>query len=273
MTKEFENVLRCPVCGAALEARGDSLVCLGARPHTFDLASAGYVNLASSRAAGGGDDAELIRARTAFLEKGHYAPVADAVCEMLATYAKGGTVLDAGCGEGYYSLRMASNGHRVVGIDLSKRGVLHAAKAAKRAGTGAFFAVAGIFELPIADASVDAVVSLFAPVCESEFLRVLKPGGVLVLVGAGPSHLYSLKRVLYDTPYLNEARADLPSDMRRVVERRVRYVTEVEGEGLSQLFSMTPYFYRTSREGKARLDACERLGVDVDVEVAVYQKD
>lgn len=272
MTDGFHGVLRCPVCASALEEKGNTLVCLGARPHSFDLASAGYVNLASSRAAGGGDDAELIRARTAFLEKGHYAPIADAVCEVLSEHAKGGRVLDAGCGEGYYSSYIAKKGHRVIGIDLSKRGVLHAAKTAKREGTGAFFAVAGIFDLPLADASVDAVVSLFAPVCEAEFSRVLKPGGVLLLVGAGAEHLFSLKRVLYDTPYLNEARADLPSGMTLLEKRAVRYVTEVEGEALWQLFSMTPYFYRTSREGKARLAATAQLGVDVDVEIAVYQK-
>jgi 23S rRNA (guanine745-N1)-methyltransferase len=132
--------------------------------------------------------------------------------------------------------------------------------------------VAGIFTLPVADASVDAVVSLFAPVCEEEFLRVLKPGGVLILVGAGAEHLYSLKRVLYDTPYENEPRADLPKGMRLLRNDRLRYAFSADNATLQDLFAMTPYFYRTSKKGQERLAATDALDVDVDVEFAVYQK-
>lgn len=272
MQNFWENLLRCPVCHADVALDGGVLFCKGARRHCFDLSGAGYVNLASAKAAGGGDDAELIRARTAFLTAGHYAPVADEIAALLDTYAPKGFVLDAGCGEGYYTAKMADTGLRALGIDLSKRGVLHAAKTAKRQGTGAFFAVAGIFDLPCRDTSLDAVTSIFAPVCEAEFLRVLKPGGVLVLAGAGADHLYSLKQVLYDTPYRNEARADLPREMELLETRRVRYVAEMGQTDLAALFAMTPYFYRTGEAGRARLAATASLGVDVDVEIAVYRK-
>ena len=272
MQNFWETVLRCPVCHADMALDGGVLGCKGTRRHCFDLSGAGYVNLASAKASGGGDDAELIRARTAFLSAGHYAPVAREITALLARYASGGCVLDAGCGEGYYTAQMARAGLHAIGIDLSKRGVLHAAKSAKREGTGAFFAVAGIFDLPCLDTSLDAVTSIFAPVCEAEFSRVLKKGGVLVLAGAGAEHLYSLKRVLYDTPYLNEPRADLPREMELVETRRVRYVAEMEQAHLTTLFAMTPYFYRTSEEGRARLAATPSLGVDVDVEITVYRK-
>ena len=269
----LEQLLKCPVCGKEMDRADNVLFCKGERRHTFDVAGAGYVNLASSKAAGGGDDAALIQARTAFLEKECYRPIADAVCQALYAYAgEHATVLDAGCGEGYYAAQMSKKGYAVLGLDLSKRGVTHAAKKAKREGLNAFFCVAGIFELPLADASVDAVVSLFAPVAEEEFLRVLKPGGVLVLVGAGEEHLFSLKRVLYDTPYRNEPRADLPTRMTRIAAERVRYCFEADNTTLSELFSMTPYYYRTSKEGVARLAATPSLAVDVDAEILVYQK-
>lgn len=272
MTQWWEHVLRCPVCGASMHREGGSLGCTGARRHCFDIASAGYVNLAGAKASGGGDDAELIRARSAFLEQGHYQPIANMICEALAAYCPGGIVLDAGCGEGYYSMEMAKGGAKIIGIDLSKRGILHAAKRAKREGSDAMFAVAGIFELPLADACADAIVSLFAPVCETEFLRVLKPGGVLFLVGAGPEHLLSLKRVLYDTPYENEARADAPQSMSLLESKRLQYRADVAHDALQSLFAMTPYYYRTSKEGVARLDATKRLDVDIDVTLAVYRK-
>ena len=270
--KSLIDILKCPVCGAQMAREGNALFCAGARRHCYDISAAGHVNLAGAKQAGGGDDSALIRARTAFLGKGHYAPIAERVCRILEQICKGGTVLDAGCGEGYYAAQMARAGFSVLGVDLSKRGVMHAAKNAGRAGLDALFAVAGIFTLPVADESVDAVVSLFAPVCEEEFLRVLKPGGVLILVGAGPAHLFSLKRVLYDTPYENEARADQPRGMTLLQKDRVRYTFAADNATLQDLFAMTPYFYRTSKEGTERLAATPSLDVDVDVEVAVYQK-
>ena len=269
----WEKLLKCPVCGSEIQRDGGVLFCKGARRHCFDIAGAGYVNLASSKAAGGGDDAALIRARTAFLEKDCYKPIADAVCAALHTHAgENLAVLDAGCGEGYYSAKMAECGHRVVGSDLSKRGITHAAKQAARKGLSAFFCVAGIFDLPVADASVDAVVSLFAPVAEEEFLRVLKPGGVLVLVGAGEEHLFSLKRVLYDTPYRNQPRADLPAAMAQIASERVRYTFDADTQTLQELFAMTPYYYRTPKQGVARLGETASLAVDVDAEILVYRK-
>ena len=246
--------------------------CTGTRRHCYDRSSAGYVNLAGAKQSGGGDDAALIRARTSFLEKGHYAPIAVQVCRALTEFCGSGKVLDAGCGEGYYAAQMAKAGFSVLGVDLSKRGITHAAKQATREGLEALFAVAGIFTLPVADASVDAVVSMFAPVCEAEFLRVLKPGGVLVLVGAGAEHLLSLKSVLYDVPYQNEPRADLPQGMTLLHQERLRYAFAADNSTLQDLFAMTPYFYRTSVQGRERLIKTDALNVDVDVEIMVYQK-
>ncbi len=269
----WEKLLKCPVCGGEIQRESGVLSCKGARRHCFDLASAGYVNLASSKAAGGGDDAALIRARTAFLDKEHYEPIARAVCDALHAHAgERATVLDAGCGEGYYSAKMAECGHTVLGLDLSKRGITHAAKQASRKGLNAFFCVAGIFDLPLADACVDAVVSLFAPVAQEEFLRVLKPGGVLILVGAGEEHLFSLKSVLYDTPYRNQPRADLPTAMTQIANERVRYTFEADTQTLQELFAMTPYYYRTPKQGVARLAQTDLLAVDVDAEILVYRK-
>ena len=268
----WNDILRCPVCGEAVEVQGKSLFCKGARRHCFDFAKEGYVNLAPSAASGGGDDAGLIRSRTAFLSAGHYAPLADHICDILTAQVPDGVVVDAGCGEGYYSCQMAAKGLHVLGVDLSKNGIKHAAKMPEGRASEALFAVAGLFTLPVADASVDAVVSLFAPVAEEEFLRVLKPGGILLLAGAGPDHLLDLKRVLYDTPYQNQPRADAPASMEQLAAERLTLSMELDRDALGALFAMTPYFYRTSKEGRARLEACERLSVGAEVDILLYRK-
>lgn len=269
----YENLLRCPVCGAAVTKRENSLFCKGERPHCFDISAEGYVNLASSKESGGGDDKGLIAARTLFLTAGHYLPFAERIAALLNAYtAPGALVVDAGCGEGYYACHMAREGYRVLGVDLSKRGIRHAAKTAGREGLQAFFAVAGIFRMPVADEGADAVISLFAPIAEEEFLRILKPGGILITAGAGKRHLLSLKRVLYDTPRENEPRADLPVKMASLHGEVLRFDMQLSSREIEALFAMTPYYYRTSREGQARLAALTSLSCEAEMDIRVYQK-
>lgn len=268
----WSSSLRCPVCGATTSKQSNSLFCHGTRRHCFDFAAEGYVNLAGAKAAGGGDDGTLIAARTAFLSSGHYEPFAARIAELLRAYSQGLTVVDAGCGEGYYTCRLAGEGFQCYGFDLSKRGVRAAAKRATREGVDAFFAVAGIYTLPLQDASVDAVVSLFAPVAEQEFLRVLKPGGILLVSGAGRNHLLSLKRVLYEQPHENEPRADLPASMTELARETLSFSMELESKAIGNLFAMTPYYYRTSREGQERLAACEHLACEAEMDIFIYRK-
>ena len=270
----IDNVLKCPVCELDLCTKGNSLTC--ERGHCFDLASAGYVNLASSKQAGGGDSKELVAARMAFLGAGYYEPFAREVCLRVAQYAHGGVVIDAGCGEGYYSLLAAREAEAdVCGFDLSKFAVMAAAKAAKRQSIDAAFAVAGIFDMPLRDGCADLVMNLFAPCAAEEFCRVLKPGGHLIVAGAGENHLEGLKRLIYDEFIPNQTRADLPDipQLCLVEQARITYDISVERhEDIMALFSMTPYYYRTAEAGRARLESALRLDTKVDFDIFVYKK-
>ena len=211
------ELFRCPVCGASFHKVENSLFCNGARCHCFDFSSCGYVNLATSAQSNGGDSKEAVRARSAFLRSGYYRQAADAIAETVAAYVPAnGTVIDAGCGEGYYAETVAAHGFRVVGFDLSKAACERAAKQAKANQTLRFqpkFAVAGVFSLPLQDACADAVINVFAPCAETEYARILKPGGILLVAGAGEKHLLGLKKAIYENPYLNTPRADLPRFM------------------------------------------------------------
>ena len=112
--------LRCPLCGEALAVCGNSLVCAGARRHTYDMARAGYVNL-NTHLPQSGDTAEMAAARQAFLRRGSYAPLAAALTRSAAAYAPAFDLLcDAGCGEGYYTEAVGERFAAVLGADLSK---------------------------------------------------------------------------------------------------------------------------------------------------------
>ena len=272
------GAMRCPVCKREMSLREGgcvSLVCGGARTHCFDLASSGYVNLSSPTKSGGGDSKQAVRARSDFLNTGLYEPIADALRALLAKYlSPDALVIDAGCGEGYYSERIAADGYSLAGFDLSKFATDAAAKRAKAKGrANAFFGVASVFSLPIADSSADAVVNIFAPCAENEYSRVLKDGGLLFVVAAGPEHLLGLKKAIYTEIHRNEARADMPTNMKLIHNERLTYNINVEGnESIKNLFAMTPYYWKTSQNDVQKLEALECLETEIDINFEVYQK-
>lgn len=269
-----DGVLICPVCGRNLYREGKSFFCSSPKRHCFDVSASGYVNLSPGRATGG-DGKEAVRARTEFLSLGHYRPISDKICEMIGEI-KGKTIIDAGCGEGYYTNNLAlQTGASVYGFDLSKEAIMAASKQAGRQGiSNLLFCVAGIYSLPVCDESADVITNIFAPCAEAEFCRTLKKGGSLVLVSAGKDHLMGLKRAIYDSVYPNEERADTPSQMTLVEKIELKYVIKLDNGGdIRNLFSMTPYSYRTSEKDHKKLLSLDRLETEVNVEIAVYRKE
>ena len=275
------GALICPVCGAPLGREGNSYICAGTggKRHCFDCASTGYVNLGFVHGHGAmsGDPPEAVRARTAFLDRGYYKPAADMIKRIADEYSPAGIFADAGCGEGYYSVQLASDERFVFGADLSKYAVERAAKRAAAEGKRGkcLFAVASVYELPLADGSARGLLCMFSPCAEAEYTRVLERGGILIVGSAGPRHLYGLKAAVYDTPTLNEPRADLPSGMELLACERLTYnmsFTPDRRGDISALFGMTPYKYRTSAEDSQRLGALECLECEADFEFRVYRK-
>ena len=271
----MKNILSCPVCKAEIYRDEKSYFCTGEKKHCFDISSAGHINLCPGKATGG-DDKHAVRSRTEFLNLGYYLPISKKICEILSDLDEGSNVVDAGCGEGYYSNNIAKNSKASVwGFDLSKEAIISASKSTKRQGiSNSMFFVGGIYDIPVRDASVDVVTNIFAPCCEKEFSRVLKNGGRFVAVVAGKEHLLGLKRAIYENVYTNEERADMPRNMRLLEKHNVKYTVTIDGaEAIRNLFSMTPYSYRTSEKDYEKLMALTSLTTEVDVDIYVYRKD
>ena len=97
----------CPICSRALEERGGAAVC--SFGHSYDKSKYGYYNLLVGNAGGvHGDNREMVAARRVFLDMGYYEPLREAVADTVLLHtASGSAVLDAGCGEGYYTARLA----------------------------------------------------------------------------------------------------------------------------------------------------------------------
>ncbi len=274
-------IWNCPICGKPLHLAEKSFRC--EKGHSFDKGRSGYVHLLPSNRQNAklpGDNPEMVRARRNFLQKGHYAHLLDALCSAAVEHLpKGGVFLDAGCGEGYYtkgvraalvqSGTVSENEQCAYGVDISKT----AADLAARADKGTCYAVGSVFHLPVQDASCDMVMSIFAPYCGEEFLRVLKPNGCFIMAIPAARHLWELKAAVYDTPYENEVKdyalEGFSFTEKRCADRRIFIDNSQE---IADLFSMTPYAYRTGAKERERLAALNTLETQTAFEVLVYHK-
>lgn len=259
----------CPVCGKKLILSGSAFSC--SERHSFDRARKGYVNLLTGSGTGRhGDDKLMVRARTRFLDKGYYAPLAERLAALAAEEAPA-LIIDAGCGEGYYTGMISRRvpDADIIGLDISKDAV---AAAAKRCPTGRF-AVASTASIPLENGCADIMLNIFSPFFPAEFARVLKPGALLLRVIPLEKHLHGLREFVYDVPYDNEL-PSLDDDHFEIAgTEELRYSIRLDGrEDISDLFMMTPYYYKTSAADQAKLERAEHLETEIEFGIIKYRK-
>ncbi len=281
-------ILQCPVCRNPLLNSADGYQC--SNNHTFDAAREGYVNVLLSHKKNSkepGDNKEMIRSRRRFLDLGLYDRISDGINEAIAgNLPEPGeknafNVLDAGCGEGFYLKRLKEflaqrSGTRVpveyYGVDISKFAVR---QATQRDWTISWF-VASIIDLPFVQSSFDMILNIFSPADFPEFSRVLGGTGKLLTVSPGPRHLNGLRKIIYPN-----AREHAPSTICEEAiglfslstETRINYQVELKSrEAIMDLLAMTPYFWNIDLKTKAKVEALDRLALDVDVELRAFEK-
>ena len=263
----------CPHCGAVLSRDTAQWRCENG--HCFDVARQGYVNLLpvfQKHSKHPGDSLLQVAARREFLDGGTYLPVAEMLCTLAAENAPR-TVLDVGCGEGYYltKLQAAFPGLEGWGIDVSKDAVRYAAVRNRSAS----FLTATASHLPFEDGSFDLLTSMFALTLPEEFARVLRSGGRFIQVTAGAEHLLGLKSVIYPVVRQQEKHpaAEL-SGFRLLREEMLEFdFTLIGSERILALLSMTPHIMRITAEGMARARALERLDDRAQILFRVFKKE
>lgn len=261
-------MLVCPKCKQELKRIDRTYQC--ARHHSFDIAKRGYVNLVLGCHKGSGDDKDMIRARTNFLGQGYYQPLRDRLAALLEDLNPA-VLVDAGSGEGYYTnhIKRALPLCRVYGFDLSKYAVDEACKAHENI----LYGVCSVFHMPLMDASADVLLSIFAPVDESENARILQEQGYFIKVGPGPKHLLELKQTLYDDAYENEESNQPYEFFKLYHEESLEYTIELSSqEDIWALFQMTPYYWKSPKAGSDRLRQLAYLKTQVQFQVQVYRK-
>ncbi|MER7229839.1 putative RNA methyltransferase [Streptomyces olivaceus] len=261
------DTLRCPVCGASLRPAQGALRC--PTGHTFNIARQGYVSLLTGTRALSGDDTAMVQARTRFLATGTYAPVSRVLTHLAAeAVSTRGTVLDAGCGTGYYLAGVLDRlpTARGLGLDASVRALRSAVRSHERAAAASW----DVFRpFPLADQAVDVVLNVFAPRNPPEFHRVLRGSGRLIVVRPTHQHLAELRAhvpgtVTIDPDKERRLRRALGPFFEAAGTRRLEYTAELTRQEAVDLVGMTPSARHLSQEDLACRGALpDRITVSV----------
>ena len=271
---------RCPLCQLPLITNDAGLSC--ANRHQFDRAREGYYHLLpvqQKKSLTPGDSAEMIQARRAFLAAGFYQPLSDAVNQLFFTASASSAgsaqtpaaLLDIGCGEGYYSNRLANTLPEldVYGIDISKAAV----KAASKTYPKLHCAVASSYHLPFADAAFSRLLRIYAPSEPKELARVAAPGALLLTVTPAPEHLLQLKQRIYSEVRLHPADIQPQSGFAHLQRQQLSWLFQPAAAAeLEQLLQMIPLGYKVNAEVKQQL--LQQLpAIQLDFYLDLYQRD
>jgi 23S rRNA (guanine745-N1)-methyltransferase len=266
------NVLYvCPVCGGSLQLHQSGKTYTCQNQHSFDLAKEGYLNLLPvqhKHSKEPGDSKQMMTARREFLEAGFYEPMAKTVAMMInanRTVGQNMRLLDLGCGEGYYSRKIASycNHHEQIalhGIDIAKFAIAAAAKKQPNAR----FIVASSNRLPYPDQYFDFVLRVFAPSDDDELKRVLKSSGHLLTVTPGPRHLWQLKEFIYAEVKEHASESLVPQGFERLTTQRISYKITPNPQQRMALLQMTPFAWRANESVQQSLSSVSELEIETD---------
>lgn len=278
---DIMSILKCPVCNQALNKIDKQYVCIN--KHSYDISKKGYANLILANQGHSlieGDKKDMVDARSRFLDSNKYKVLLDALIKIVNDFAKdNSTICDIACGEGYYTnsihKKLKDTKHiKTVGIDISKFAINHSCtrKNIDKL-TDIDYFIGNMDYLPFLDNSFSLLINCFAPINEKEFYRVLEKGGYYIRVLPGIYHLYELKAFLYNEVHLNVPKEENLEGFSLVKEETVSSLIQLNNQELLDLFTMTPYYYKTSLEAKERLKECQSLDTKIEFTIRIYKKD
>ena len=260
----------CPICQTALIYTQPSYRC--SNNHCFDQAKEGYVNLLPvqlKHSKQPGDNKAMVNARRDFLAQGYYQPLVEQLLLLQQQYTNNNSkVLDAGCGEGYYTHQHVNHANAVYGVDIAKEAVKKSAKKYKEP----HFSVATLSHLPFANSYFNWIFSVYAPILEQEFTRVLANDGYLLTVTPGKRHLYELKDIIYQSAQEHDDEKEVIQSLTLVHEQQISYTMTIKtADDLRNLLSLTPYAFKASTQALATIAEQVNFTCQADFVIRLYQ--
>lgn len=259
----------CPLCQENLTLVETSLKC--SNRHSFDLAKFGYVNLAPQIKQSANYDKKNFQNRQQILEAGFYQAILEGISDLLATNPSAQTVLDIGCGEGFYSRKLQETHSNKIfyAFDISKDSVQIAAKSEPNWAVNWF--VGDLARLPIKDASTDILLDIFSPANYGEFRRVLSKDGVLIKVIPTENHLKEIRQLVQDQltkkDYSNQDIKEHFQEHFSIQSSQIASLTKpITAEQRQALLSMTPLLFHVDQ---SKIDWSQLAEITIEAEILV----
>ena len=259
----------CPVCQENLTLLESSLKCNNR--HSFDLAKFGYVNLAPQIKQSANYDKENFQNRQEILESGFYQAILEVVSDLLSNSKNAKTILDIGCGEGFYSRKLQERhpDKTFYAFDISKDSVQIAAKSEPNWAVNWF--VGDLARLPIKDASMDILLDIFSPANYGEFRRVLSKDGILIKVIPTKNHLKEIRQRVQDQltnkDYSNQDIKNHFQEHFTILSSQTASLTKtITTEQLQALLSMTPLLFHVNQ---SKIDWSDLTEITIEAEILV----
>lgn len=259
----------CPICQENLTLLETNFKCCNR--HSFDLAKFGYVNLAPQIKQSANYDKENFQNRQQILEAGFYQAILDAVSDLFASSKTTTTILDIGCGEGFYSrkLQESHSEKTFYAFDISKDSVQIAAKSEPNWAVNWF--VGDLARLPIKDASMDILLDIFSPANYGEFRRVLSKDGILIKVIPTENHLKEIRQRVQDQltnkEYSNQDIKEHFQEHFTILSSQSASLTKtITAEQLQALLSMTPLLFHVDQ---SKIDWSQLTEITIEAEILV----
>lgn len=259
----------CPICQENLTLLESSLKCCNR--HSFDLAKFGYVNLAPQIKQSANYDKENFQNRQQILEAGFYQAILEAISDLLASSKNAKTILDIGCGEGFYSRKLQKRhpDKTFYAFDISKDSVQIAAKSEANWAVNWF--VGDLARLPIKDASMDILLDIFSPANYGEFRRVLSKDGILIKVIPTENHLKEIRQKVQDQltnkEYSNQDIKNHFQNNFTILSSKTASLTKpITADQLQALLSMTPLLFHIDQ---SKIDWSQLIEITIEAEILV----
>ena len=259
----------CPICQENLTLLESSLKCCNR--HSFDLAKFGYVNLAPQIKQSANYDKENFQNRQQILEAGFYQAILEAVSDLLSNSKNAKTILDIGCGEGFYSRKLQERhpDKTFYAFDISKDSVQIAAKSEPNWAVNWF--VGDLARLPIKDGSMDILLDIFSPANYGEFRRVLSKDGILIKVIPTENHLKEIRQKVQDQltnkDYSNQDIKEHFQEHFTILSSQTASLTKtITAEQLQALLSMTPLLFHIDQ---SKIDWSQLTEITIEAEILV----
>lgn len=255
------QLFACPICQQGIQISNEGkMSCLS--NHTFDVAKQGYVYMLN-RPIQSMYGKELFESRHTVIQAGIYDRLQAAIAREITVEQP--VILDTGCGEGSHLHRICEQlDHPVgVGIDISKEGVIAAAKYNPEQ----LWCVGDLANSPFNEQSFDAILNILSPANYDEFKRLLKRGGKVIKVVPQENYLKELRKQAFANSekesYTNAETVErFKASFANAEVKRITYTVPLEAHLVQNLLEMTPMGWHINDKESIQL---QEITIDLDL--------